>query len=138
MTRLCEDGRGAGGREGEALQQPGEGAGGQARGRDGWGDTGDGPEVDGTSVTEGFLSLTEGKKEQLRINSFYQVILKTSGPETSSQGQGAASTPQGDKHKPHNFAFDHVSHQGSSRGGIILFQTEILWIRDILAYFSTC
>ena len=74
----------------------------------------------------------------MRINSFYQVILKTSGPETSSQGQGAASTPQGDKHKPHNFAFDHVSHQGSSRGGIILFQTEILWIRDILAYFSTC
>ena len=117
MTSLCEDGRGAGGREGEALQQPGEGAGGQARGRDGWGDTGDGPEVDGTSVTEGFLSLTEGKKEQLRINSFYQVILKTSGPETSSQGQGAASTPQGDKHKPHNFAFDHAywSHDPGDR-----------------------
>ena len=57
------------------------------------------------------------------------MILKTSGSEAASQG--AASTPQGDKHKPHNFAFDHVSHQGSSREGIILFQMEIFWIRDV-------
>ena len=42
MTSFYEDGGGAGGREGEALQQPGEGAGGQARGRDGRGDAGDG------------------------------------------------------------------------------------------------